>query len=93
MIRTPIVAAVSAVLFDFRSSSQQFTQRFPQLKGKLYKDVPFLFPNATVIGLFPSSQPDKLLISPQKGYVMQVRPLISLHSAVCSDAAMSTACA
>ena len=73
MVLNPVMAGVSAVLFDYRTDSQSYTQGFPILEGKRFQDVPFCFDMATVIGLYPADADGALVMSPDPNYVMKVR--------------------
>lgn len=72
MVTTPVVAGVSAMLFDFRTNSQQYAMNFPQLRGRLFKDLAYMFESASVIGVFPATT-HTLLVNPSPGYVLQVQ--------------------
>ena len=71
MVTTPVIAGVSTMLYDFRSDSQQYSMNFPSLKGQLFKNIPFMFDNATILGIFPANS-DQLIMNVSPGYVMQV---------------------
>jgi hypothetical protein len=71
MVLKPVVAGVSAVLFDYRTDSQAYSQCFPRLAGTLWRDVPFVFDVATVLGIFPADQDNELVLCPSPDYVMQ----------------------
>lgn len=71
-MRTPIIAAVSAVVFDYRSNCQAYTQCFPELVGRTYSNVPFFFDDATVIGIVPENETQGLSVKPGPTYRMQV---------------------
>ena len=72
MVLKPVVAGVSAVLFDFRTDSQTYSFCFPMLAGMQWRDVPFVFDRATVLGLFPTGMDNELVICPNPEYIMQV---------------------
>jgi len=82
MVTTPVIAGVSTMLYDFRTDSQQYAMCFPELKGQPWKNVPFMFDTATVLGVFPAS--GELIMNVSPGYVMQARrQLCSPHSCSC----------
>ena len=75
MVLKPVIAGVSAVLFDYRTDSQAYSASFPELAGTPFRDVPFVFDMATVLGVFPAKSNNELVIRPPQDYVMTVRAL------------------
>jgi hypothetical protein len=106
MVLNPVMAGVSAMLFDFRTTSQSYTQSFPQLAGKKFQDVPFCFDMASVLGLYLSDSHGMLIMCPHPNYIMRVclchclgamllasKCLWSFHNISCGSSPVVPSCA
>lgn len=51
MVKTPVVANVTTQLFSFQSPSQVYTHHFSELAGKRLWELPYYFPDATILGI------------------------------------------